>query len=257
MERRLTAPPGCDANFRDFSWGRHDLWKKLTLRRVAQEFFFFSSLLEIDTFYVLIHLRCANRVGIIAPGEQSLRKKDRIQHCLRASSNSCDLHFFRSFKVNTILLYRTTRNSPFLRVISDNGAFSRSKEITRRWNHGFLSLPSILSDGCSIKTIDFTRPSALPGPQTSHLSWSLSILPQIFQQFLKIFDKQQRWTQLQTIDHRIKVRLFHLRHLFNDFQVIPQMLMAQQQLMAIRTAQARMALVQQEVRFIVDLEDFI
>ena len=31
--------------------------------------------------------------------------------------------------------------------------------------------------------------------------------------------------------------------------------MAQQQLMAIRTAQARMALVQQEVRFIVDLED--
>ena len=42
---------------------------------------------------------------------------------------------------------------------------------------------------------------------------------------------------------------------FNDFQVIPQMLMAQQQLMAIRTAQARMALVQQEVRIIVGLQD--
>jgi hypothetical protein len=39
--------------------------------------------------------------------------------------------------------------------------------------------------------------------------------------------------------------------LFNDLQVIPQMLMAQQQLMAIRTAQARMALVQQEVKSVV------
>ena len=35
------------------------------------------------------------------------------------------------------------------------------------------------------------------------------------------------------------------------------MLMAQQQLMAIRTAQARMALVQQEVRSIVGLEEII
>ena len=133
MESQFTAPPGCDDKIKDFWWWRADLWKKVTLKPVAQEFFFFSSGLEIDTFYVLIHLRCANRVGIIAPGEQSLRKKDRIQHCLRASSNSWDVHFFRSSKANT--RNRKTRNSIFLRVISDNEAFQdqrrlRAAEIT-------------------------------------------------------------------------------------------------------------------------------